>query len=146
MRRLQQVWCVGLVAFASAGTAMADDKSVVEYRQHIMNTLHEQTAALGKILSGVIPDTNVVAHMDALALTASTALKAFEPKVPGGEAKPEVWTNWADFSKRMENFAKSTAAMSKAAHEQGKEAGLNYVIEALNCKGCHDTYSKVQPQ
>jgi cytochrome c556 len=87
-----------------------------------------------------VPDDNVIAHMDALAITASTALKAFEPKVPGGQAKPEVWSNWTDFSKRMNEFAQGTAAMAKLAHEQGKDAGLAKVMDALSCKKCHDTY------
>lgn len=123
-------------------TAAVDDKAVVEYREHIMNTLNEQAGALGEILSSAIPDDNVVAHLDALALTASTALKAFEPKVPGGEAKPEVWSNWADFSKRMTEFANLTAKMAQTAHEQGKDAALGQVVDALSCKACHDTYRK----
>ena len=125
-----------------APTVHANDKDVIEYRQHIMNTLNEQAAALGQILSISVPDDNVIAHLDALALTASTALKAFTPKVPGGEAKPEVWANWPDFSKRMNEFAKMTADMTKTAHEQGKDAGLANVVDALSCKGCHETYRK----
>ena len=125
-----------------APTVHADDKDVIEYRQHIMNTLNEQAAALGQILSNAVPDDNVIAHLDALALTASTALKAFTPKVPGGEAKPEVWANWPDFSKRMNEFARMTADMTKTAHEQGKDAGLANVVDALSCKGCHETYRK----
>ena len=85
-----------------------------------MNTLNEQAAALGEILSGAMPDDNVVAHMDALALTAATALKAFEPKVPGGEAQPEVWSQWADFSRRMNEFAQHTAAMAKLGPRAGQ--------------------------
>ena len=81
-----------------------DDKDVVEYRQHIMKSLEQQAAALGQILSGVGPTENTVAHMQTLALTASIALKSFEPKVPGGAAKPEVWKDWAEFSKRMKDF------------------------------------------
>src|SRR4051812_4109116 len=74
-----------------------DDKDVVDYRQHIMKSLEQQTAALGQILSGAGPTENTVAHMETLALTASIALKSFEAKVPGGAAKPEVWKDWADF-------------------------------------------------
>lgn len=131
-----------LLALQVFGSAAADNNDVIDYRQHIMNTLNEQAAALGEILSGAIPDDNVIAHLDALALTASTALKAFEPKVPGGQAKPEVWTNWADFSQRMNDFAQKTAAMAKLAHEKGKDAGLANVMDALSCKKCHDTYRR----
>lgn len=121
-------------------SARADDKDVIEYRKHIMNTLNEQSAALGQILSTVVPDDNAVAHINAIALTASTALKAFEPKVPGGQAKPAVWANWADFSKRMNEFAQRTAQAAKVAKEQGKEAALSNILDQLTCKSCHEVY------
>jgi cytochrome c556 len=142
MKNTMTALCVCFTLLCLAPTVHADDKDVIEYRQHIMNTLNEQTAALGQILSNAVPDDTVVAHLDALALTASIALKAFTPKVPGGEAKPEVWANWPDFSKRMNEFAKMTADMTKTAHEQGKDAGLANVVDALSCKGCHETYRK----
>jgi cytochrome c556 len=131
-----------LWALQAAAAPAADGNDAIDYRQHIMNALNEQAGALGEILAGAVPDDNVIAHLDALALTASTALKAFEPKVPGGQAKPEVWANWPDFSARMTEFAQTTAAMAKLAHEQGKEAGLAKVMDALSCKKCHDTYRR----
>jgi cytochrome c556 len=133
---------VAALALQYPPSAAADAQDTIDYRQHIMKTLNEQAGALGEILSGAVPDDNAIAHMDALALTAATALKAFEPKVQGGEAKPEVWSQWADFSKRMNDFAQKTAAMAKVAHEQGKDAGLANVMDALSCKKCHDTYRK----
>jgi cytochrome c556 len=142
MRRLVRMLGVAAIGTLPAFAAPADDKDAVDYREHIMNTLNEQSAAVGEILSYAIPDDNAVAHLDALALTASTALKAFEPKVPGGEAKPEVWANWADFSKRMNEFAQRTAAVAKMGHEQGKENALTEAVGALNCKGCHEIYRK----
>src|SRR5579883_3400533 len=136
---------VGLVAVivlsgAMPGLARADDKDVIDYRRHIMKTLNEQSGALGEILSGAIPNDNVVAHLDAIALTAATALKAFEPKVQGGQARPQVWANWADFSSRMNEFARKTAVMAKTAREQGQDAALTDVLEVLTCKSCHDVY------
>ena len=88
----------------------------------------------------VIPGDNAVAHIEAIALTASTALKAFEPRVLGGQAKPEVWSNWADFSKRMNEFVQKTRQAEKIAKEQGKDAALAMILDALPCKGCHDHY------
>ncbi len=147
MTRTSRLISVSMLAALSAlPAARADDKDVIEYREHIMNTLNEQAGALGEILSAAVPDDNVISHLDAIALAASTALKAFALKVPGGEAKPEVWSNWADFSKRMNEFARMTADMAKTAHEQGKDAALANVVEALSCKSCHDTYRKEKPQ
>lgn len=133
---------VALTASSIFSPAYASDKDVIDYRQHIMNTLNELAAGLGQMLSTAIPDDDAVAHLDALALTAATAMKAFEPKVQGGEAKPEVWTNWADFSKRMNEFAQVTATAAKTGHTQGKEAALANILDALPCKSCHEHYRK----
>lgn len=147
MRRLSTAaFAAFLLGLGASGAASASDEDAIAYRQHIMNSLQEQTAALGKIMSGAVPDDNAVAHMRALALIASTALASFEPRVPGGESKPEVWSDWADFSRRMEEFARLTAKMSQAAQEGGKDAGLEHAIEALNCKSCHDVYRKPRPR
>ena len=123
----------------------ADDQDVIDYRRHIMETLEAQTAALGMIMAGAIPDDNVVAHMDIIADTASTALKAFEPRVEGGDAKAEVWAKWDDFSARMNEFAERTATMAKTAHEKGKDEALLQAMDALTCKQCHDVYRVKKP-
>lgn len=128
------------VAALPAGGIRAGDKDVIDYREHIMRTLNEQAAALGQILSTAIPDDNATAHLDAIAMTASVALKAFEPMVPGGEAKPEVWNNWPDFSKRMAEFSRKIAAAAKLAKEQGSGAAMANIVDVLNCKECHDIY------
>jgi cytochrome c556 len=118
----------------------ADDKDVIDYRQHVMKTLNEQSGALGQILSTAVPGDQTQAHIDALALAAQAALKAFEPKVQGGESKPEVWTKWDDFSKRMKAFADKTAEMSRISHSAGTDQALGMVVDALSCKSCHDLY------
>ena len=118
----------------------ADVKDPIDYREHIMKTLSEQSAALGMILSAAVPDDNTAAHMEALAASAKIALKAFEPREPGGQSKPEVWSNWPDFSKRMNDFAQKTDEMARVAKEKGPEAASEYVVGALSCKSCHDVY------
>jgi cytochrome c556 len=133
----------------------ADDQDVIDYREHIMNTLNEQAAALGMILSTAVPGDNMAAHLQVIALTAQIALKAFEPKVAGGEAKPEVWSTcppaakataptvcWGDFSRRMNEFAQRSA--EAAALAKGKSyddpALSAKIIDALSCKSCHEIY------
>jgi cytochrome c556 len=128
---------------ASSG---ADDQDVIDYRKHIMDTLEAQTSAIGMIMSGAIPDDNVVAHLDIIAATAATALPAFEPKVEGGDAKPEVWARWDDFSARMNEFAERTRTMARTAHEQGKDEALLLAMDALTCKQCHDVYRVKRPK
>jgi cytochrome c556 len=118
----------------------ADDKDAIEYREHIMNSLNAQAAMLGQIVSYAVPNDNLQAHLDAIALLASTALKAFEQKAPGGEAKPEVWTQWPDFSKRMREFAEKTAAAAKLGRSASPEEALSNMLDVMDCKGCHEVY------
>jgi cytochrome c556 len=137
----QSLFAVGVALVPLCPLAVhAADKDVIEYRMHIMHTLNEQSAALGQILSASIPDANAQAHLEAIALTASTALKAFEPKVAGGESKAAVWSNWADFSKRMNDFARLTREAAKVSKEKGFAAAGPNIIDALSCKTCHDVY------
>ena len=125
---------------AAPSTANAGDPENISYRQNIMKTIDAQAAAIGQILSGEVPDDQAVAHFETIALAASTALKSFEPKSLGGQSKPEVWSNWPDYAKRMQEFAQKSAEVAAVGKSQGKEAALARVIEALPCKSCHDKY------
>ena len=120
--------------------AQASDDDVREYREHIMKAMNAQAAVLGQIVSTAVPPDNLQAHLDAIALLASTALAAFEPKVQGGEAKPEVWSQWPDFSKRMREFADKTAAAAKLGHTASPEEALANMLDVMDCKGCHEVY------
>jgi cytochrome c556 len=121
-------------------TEKPGEKDVVAYRRALMITLNEQSGALGMILTKSIPEGDAVAHLEAIALTASYATKAFAANVEGGEARPEVWTKWQDFARRMDAFAAKTAQAAKTARENGPEAGLTNILDALACKACHDIY------
>ncbi len=120
--------------------ARADDKDVIDYREHIMKTLDAQTAAIGMIVSTQVGDDNLVAHAEAIAVTAKQALKSFEAKVPGGESKPEVWSNWPDFEKRMKDFVEKTDKLAASAKTGGVPVVMEQMVDALTCKGCHDVY------
>jgi cytochrome c556 len=143
-RTLKMVVQFTLVAIFLPAVVSADNQDVIDYREHVMKTLDEQAAAVGMILSTAIPGDNTASHLQAIALTAQIALKAFEPKVLGGEAKPEVWSNWADFSKRMNEFAKNTAEVAAQAKEKGDvdPALGEKVVDAFSCKSCHEVYRK----
>lgn len=124
----------------TAPLAQADDEDVKEYRSHIMKSLNAQAAILGQIVSYAVPPDNLPAHLDTIALLASTALESFEPKVQGGQAKPEVWAQWADFSRRMREFADKTAAAAKLADTASPEEALSNMLDVMDCKSCHEVY------
>ena len=66
--------------------------------------------------------------------------------VPGTRAKPEIWTNQADFKVKAAAFASATAALANAAKADDKVA-LSAAVEstAAACKACHDIYQVPPP-
>jgi cytochrome c556 len=128
-----------LLAASLGRVAVADDQDSIDYRQHIMKTIGEQAASITMILQHKAPAENLATHAKLLALSAATAGKAFEPKAPGGNAKPDVWSNWSDFSKRMDAFVAATDDLAKATVGGGAAAAAKSQA-ALACKGCHDQY------
>ena len=140
MRKFSTLAASAVVACSILAPAQADDKDAVEYREHIMKSLNAQAAILGQIVSYAAPTDNLQAHLDTIALLASTALEAFEPKVPGGEAKPEVWAKWPDFSRRMREFSEKTAAAAKLGHTASPEEALSNMLDVMDCKSCHEVY------
>lgn len=147
-RMAELLTCQGCHDNYRAPLSPAKEKPVqsaaILYRQHVMNSIDAQSAALGQILSTEIPDTNLTSHLEVLALIAAGSLKAFEPKAPGGASKPQVWDQWPDFSKRMDEFAHKTAAAAETARQQGVDAALPGIMAALSCKGCHDVYRQMR--
>ncbi len=132
---------VAALSLGAAGAARAEDKDVIEYRQHIMKTLQEQTAIIGEIVSSAVPADNLTNHAEAIALAAQMSLKSFEAKVPGGESKPDVWAKWPDFSKRMNDFAAATRLFADTAKKGASVSEMTSILTAaLPCKECHDTY------
>lgn len=117
----------------------ADDQDVIDYRVHVMKSLAEELGSINMILARKAPPDNLAAHVQALAATAPQARKAFEPKVAGGKSRPEVWSNWADFAKQLDQLVSQTDELAKAAKDGGA-AAVGPRIQSLDCKGCHDTY------
>jgi cytochrome c556 len=135
-------FCAALVlgTVLSTTSAYADDQDVIDYRTHVMKTLEEQTEAIKMIIAKKAPADNLATHVKTLAIAAGMAKKAFEPKVEGGASKPQVWSNWPDFSKQLDALTAATGELSKAATDGGVASVAPKFQSALNCQGCHDQY------
>jgi cytochrome c556 len=123
-----------------ASNATAGDQETIKYRQMIMKQLEAEATVLGMIVSGQIPPDALGAEARSIANAAKVALKAFEPNVPGGEAKPAVWTKWDDFSQRMQAFAQKSEELAKVADTGNVAQVTEMMVDALSCKDCHDLY------
>ncbi|MGE4062862.1 MAG: cytochrome c [Rhodospirillaceae bacterium] len=132
---------LGLVV-ADARAAEPRNDEAVAYRRHVMRTMSEQAAALALVLQQKAPAENAAVHARVIALGAQTAVKAFEEKVPGGEARPEIWRRWDDFSKRLTALSEGANDLASIAEREGLPAMQARVMNVLGaCKACHDTYT-----
>ncbi len=135
---------LALAVLVAPVMAHADDQDVMNYRKNVMKTMGEQNALLQMVVAGKVPADQFVSHVKALHLAATQAKKAFEPKVAGdgatGSAKPEVWANWADFSKRLDDQVAKLATLEKAAADGGMAKAGPMVATSLDCRGCHENY------
>jgi cytochrome c556 len=121
-------------------SALAEEADAVEYRKHVMKTLGEQLAAIDMIVAKKAPPDAFAVHVKTIAITTTQAKKAFELKVAGGASKPEVWSNWADFSKRLDAMVAAADGLAKEA-TTGNAASVGPKIKtALDCEGCHKIY------
>lgn len=110
-------------------------------RQLIMQDLEKDSDTLGKIVSYEVKADKLKEVTAALAKSAKDSYESFKINAPGGGARPEVWSNWADFSARMEKFVANTEKMDKAAQNGATVATVTeMLIDALPCKECHDSY------
>jgi len=136
-RTAQGLIFAGLLGVSA--TVCADDQDVIDYRKHVMKTLGEQLAAVHMILDKKAPQDAFATDLKVIATVATQAKSAFEPKVAGGNSKPEVWSNWPDFAKRLDALTAATASLAKAAQDGGP-AAAGSKLDTLDCKGCHDVY------
>ena len=120
-------------------TARADDQDTIDYREHIMKTMGAEMVLINQIVQKKAPADGLATFTQGLAMTAATAKSAFATKMAGGEAKPDVWTHWADFSKRLDALAAATEDLANSS-KGGDITAAASKVATLGCKGCHDVY------
>ncbi|MFA5537754.1 MAG: cytochrome c [Gemmobacter sp.] len=111
----------------------------VDLRQETMKTVRQNFAVLGGMATGQ------AAYDAAAAMQAQAALAEitpgvpalFEAEAPGGDARPEIWSNWEDFTTKAEALASATAALD-ASSLDSLRAGMGAVGGA--CQACHTNY------
>jgi cytochrome c556 len=62
---------------------------------------------------------------------------------PDSKAKADIWSNRADFDKKLKEFQTHAQALADtAAKEKGATDAFKAAVAALagDCKGCHETY------
>ena len=125
---------------SAAALSSQEREGIIFERQQAMLQLERDSDTLGKIVAGIAPPDKLAETTKSIAQAANDSLTSFADKVPGGRSKPEVWSNNADFTRRMEAFARNADAMAKAGQTGNVTAVTELMIEAMPCKECHDLY------
>ncbi|WP_317931233.1 cytochrome c [Halioxenophilus sp. WMMB6] len=120
-------------------------KAQVHYRQSLFTLVGAHMGKMGAVMKGKA-DYNaeaMVASANVLAALSAVADQAFvlESAVQGSEAKKEIWSDKAEFDKRLADFVSATATLAENA---GTEAGFkeNFSAVGKSCKACHDQFKE----
>lgn len=126
--------------------AQAEKNPAIEYRESLMNLIGHNFGPMSAMMKGDIPwDAARMAGWgkDLKALSTLNAMRGFPPGSEGGDAKPAIWSNMADFEKRMQDMQREIDKLGDAA-VTGDKAVIGEQMSAAGktCKGCHDEYKE----
>jgi len=130
---------------SAAPMSKAEADGIIFERQQLMLQIDRQAKALGMIAAGTAPADKLAETTRAIAQAAKESVEAFRPVVPGGRAKPEVWSEHAEFLQAMESFARNADTMAKAGETGNVGAVTGLMVNAMPCKQCHDHYRGPKP-
>lgn len=146
-------WSImGLViaSLLAATPALAGPDEAIKYRKGVMEGVGASFGGVFAVLKGDLDQQARLADITRLlALNASLAKDAFKTNTAGqgkerttakGDA---IWANWADYAKRMDEFALASAALARVTAANPKDfkaIGDAAKPVAATCKGCHELY------
>lgn len=123
-------------------------EQMIKYRQAGFGWLAYNIGPIGAMAKGTIPfDAKVVERNAAtMAAIAPRLLEGFPEGSGSGartEARPEIWTDMADFRAKMGDLERATADLAVAS----RSGDMKVIGPALGkvggaCKSCHDKFKK----
>jgi cytochrome c556 len=119
----------------------------IQYRKALMQVMGMNFMPVGEMLQGHIAYNAAEAtrRAERVAFIARMLGEAFPDvsRVGNTNAKPEIWTNRADFNKHLQALVDSTAALSAQLQKAPADAAaFKKAAGAAGqaCKDCHDRY------
>ena len=139
---------LSLLLLAASATANAQDKpeDIIRYRKSAYTVLLWNWMPMNAMVRGRIPfdAAEFARRADRVAALTPQLLEGFPEGSGTGaptEAKPEIWTDFADFTAKMKDLERESAALSTVA-KSGDEAKMREQFAKVGgtCKACHDKY------
>lgn len=134
-------------AVAPVGGPPTPGTQAINVRKAIFTLIGSNFKPVGEVLQGKASYDSGVEQKSAtrVAFLAGLLTDAFPENSSTGDtkAKPEIWSNRADFDKRIKDFQDHTAALAQvAATETSSSDAFKTAAGAVakDCKGCHEDY------
>lgn len=137
-------WCATALAQTPGPTPA---EKAIEYRQSVFRIVAGNFGPLAQIAQGKAPFEAAKARRNAELLAAISAfLEDAHPEISQEgktRAKPEIWTNRAEFDRRIADFGEHTRALALVtARSESATDEFKAAIGAVgnDCKGCHENF------
>jgi cytochrome c556 len=122
-------------------------KQAIENRKAVFTLVGNNFKPIGEILRGnsTFESVDVGKYATRVAFLTGLLVEAFPEvsKTGDTQAKPEIWSNRADFDKRVKDFSDHASALSQVVAQGGGNSDAFKTAAravAQDCKGCHDNY------
>ncbi len=119
----------------------------INVRKAIFTLIGSNFRPVGDVLQGraAYESVDVPKSAGRVAFLAGLLNEAFPDNSASGDtrARPEIWSNRADFDKRVKDFQDHSAALVQiAAREKSGSDAFKAAAAAVgqDCKGCHENY------
>ena len=140
-----------LALVVAAGAVQAQGQpskadQLLKYRKAVYQTMVWNFGRMSAMAQGKIPYDAAEFELRAGRVAALTPMLAesYAPEsrdVTGTKAKPEMWTNRADFDAKLKDLVDRSATLAQVAKAGDFEKSKAAFMEtAGTCKACHDKY------
>lgn len=140
-----------LIALAFSLSSLAQGQpskgeQALKYRKAVYQAIAWNFGPLGAMSQGKAPFDAAEFTMRAGRVAALTPMLAESYSaetrgIAGSKAKPELWTNRADFDAKMKDLVDRSAALAKVAADGDEATSKAAFFDAANsCKACHDKF------
>jgi cytochrome c556 len=139
----------GLISGGVAVMAIAQD-AAIDKRTALMKSQGGYFKALNQTAKGELPfSPDTVKAAEGVVGTSKQIAVVFKDGAPGkgSAAKPEIWSDWADFEKAAKNLEAATPQLVAAAqsNDPAKLGEANKAVGAV-CGTCHKAFKAEKKQ
>ena len=143
---LSAVLLAAVAAAAQAQGQPSKAEQALKYRKAVYQAIAWNFGPMSAMAQGKVPYEAKEFEMRAQRVAALTPMlsESYSPdtqSVTGSKAKPELWSNRADFDAKMKTLVERSATLASVSKGGDFEKSKAAFLDTANaCKSCHDKY------